>query len=77
MVASNAIGKNAFLDALKDGKSGIKRWEELEKLKIRSQIGGVPDLDSINLHDFLPRLFAEKMTNKGIIYACLAGLEAW
>jgi len=77
VVASNAIGKDAFLNALKEGKSGIKKWDELERLKIRSQIGGAPNLDSINLHDFLPRLFAEKMTNKGIIYACLAGLEAW
>ena len=77
VVASNAIGKDAFLKALKEGKSGIKKWNELEELKIRCQIGGVPDLDSINLHDFLPRLFAEKMTNKGIIYACLSGLEAW
>lgn len=77
VVASNAIGREAFLHALKAGKSGIKRWEESEKLNIRCQLGGVPDLGSIDLSDYLPRLFAEKMTNKGIIYACLSGLEAW
>ena len=77
VVASNAIGKDAFEKALREGRSGIKKWDELEELNIKCQLGGVPDIDSINLHDFLPRLFAEKMTNKGIIYACLSGLEAW
>ena len=77
VVASNGIGVENFHQALREGKSGIKKWDELEKLNIKCQIGGVPDLDSINLNDYLPRLFAEKMTNKGIIYACLSGLEAW
>jgi len=77
VVASNGIGKDAFMQALREGKSGIKRLEELKKVNIKCQIGGVPDLASINLNDFLPRLFVEKMTNRGIIYACLSGLEAW
>ncbi|MDE0470400.1 MAG: beta-ketoacyl-[acyl-carrier-protein] synthase family protein [Ekhidna sp.] len=77
VVASNGIGKDAFMQALKQGKSGIKRWDEFEKLNIKCQIGGVPDLDSIELNEYLPRIFADKLTNKGIIYGCLAGLEAW
>ncbi len=77
VVASNSIGVDEFHHALREGKSGIKKWDELEKLNVKCQIGGAPDLNSINLHDHLPRLFAEKMTNKGIIYACLSGLEAW
>lgn len=77
VVASNGIGAENFEKALRAGTSGIKHWEELDKLNLKCQIGGTPDLDSINLSDHLPRLFAEKMTNKGIIYACLAGLEAW
>ena len=77
VVASNAIGVDNFHQALREGKSGIRKWDEMERLKVKCQIGGVPDIDSINLHDYLPRLFAEKMTNKGIIYACLSGLEAW
>lgn len=77
MVASNAIGVENFKDALKAGKSGIRKWDELGELNLKCQIGGAPDLDSLELSDYLPRLFAEKLTNKGIIYACLAGLEAW
>lgn len=77
VVAANAIGTQSFEAALKAGKSGIKHWEELEELNFRCQIGGVPALDSINLKDHLPTLLATRLTNKGIIYACLAGLEAW
>ncbi len=77
VVASNAIGTADFLEALKQGKSGIKQWEELEKLNLRSQIGGQPNLSEVNLEEHLPRLLAAKLTNKGIIYACLAGVEAW
>ncbi len=77
VVASNAIGNEAFLEALKEGKSEIKKWEELERLNSRCQIGGIPRIDAINLNDYLPRIFAEKLSNKGVIYGCLSGLEAW
>jgi len=77
VVASNAIGTNAFLNALKEGKSGIQKWDELEKLNIKCQIGGVPDVSSIDLYDIFPKLFVDKMTNKGILYGCIAGMEAW
>ncbi len=77
VVASNAIGVPDFLEAIREGKSGIKHWEELEKLNLRSQIGGQPNLSEVNLEEHLPRLLAAKLTNKGIIYACLAGVEAW
>ncbi|MEM9896402.1 MAG: beta-ketoacyl-[acyl-carrier-protein] synthase family protein [Bacteroidota bacterium] len=77
VVASNAIGTEAFNKALMEGKSGIKFQPDSEKVNLKCQIGGTPDLSTINLHDYLPRLFADKMTNKGIIYACLAGMEAW
>jgi len=77
VVASNGIGVNNFENALRNGKSGIRHWDEMKELNLRCQIGGAPDIDSIDLSDHLPRLLAEKLTNKGIIYACLSGLEAW
>ena len=77
VVAANAIGVDNYEKALREGKSGIKYWEELEKINLKCQIGGTPDLASINLGDHLPRLLAEKITNKGILYAMLSGVEAW
>ncbi len=77
VVSANAIGVENYEKALREGKSGIKYWEELNQLNLKCQIGGAPDLSSINLGDHLPRLLAEKLTNKGILYAMLAGVEAW
>ncbi len=77
VVAPNAIGIKEYEKALRQGKSGIKHWEELERLNIRCQIGGAPDLSTIDLNKCLPRLYASKITNKGIIYGLLSGLEAW
>ena len=59
VVTSNAIGVPDYLEALKQGKSGIQHWEELDKLNLRSQIGGQPSLHEINLSDHLPRLLPE------------------
>ncbi|WP_436517807.1 beta-ketoacyl-[acyl-carrier-protein] synthase family protein [Ekhidna sp. To15] len=77
VVAANAIGVDNYEKALREGKSGIKHWEELDKINLKCQIGGAPDLSSITLGDHLPRLLAEKITNKGVLYAMLAGVEAW
>ena len=77
VVAANAIGVDNYEKALREGKSGIKHWPELEKINLKCQIGGAPDLASINLGDHLPRLLAEKITNKGVLYAMLSGVEAW
>lgn len=77
VVSANAIGVENFEQALREGKSGIRHWEELDKINLKCQIGGAPDLASVDLGDHLPRLLAEKITNKGILYAMLSGVEAW
>lgn len=77
VVTPNAIGVDQYEKALKEGKSGIRHWQELKDINLRCQIGGAPDIDSIVLSDRLPRLLAEKITNKGIIYGMLSGVEAW
>ncbi|MEM7298645.1 MAG: beta-ketoacyl synthase N-terminal-like domain-containing protein [Bacteroidota bacterium] len=77
VVAANAIGVENYEKALREGKSGIKHWQELDDINLKCQIGGAPDLSSIELGEHLPRLLAEKITNKGILYAMLSGVEAW
>lgn len=77
MVSANATGSQAFASALRLGKSGITFFKELQELNLRCAIGGAPDLESIDLLEQLPPFIATKVSNKGIIYACLSGLEAW
>jgi len=77
VVAPNGIGTQAFDYALQSGISGISQWEEFDDLNFRCQIGGKPDINQAYFEQKLPAYIAKKITNKGILYACLAGMEAW
>jgi len=77
VVASNGTGVDEFNKALRQGKSGIKKWETSEEKNLRCQIGGKPDITDEYKSGLLPRLLAAKLQNNAIIYGCLAGIEAW
>lgn len=77
VIAPNALGVPDFLDALQAGKSGIQYWEDLKALNFKCQIGGKPALTEKYKSENLPDFIAKKVGNNAIIYACLAGLEAW
>lgn len=76
VVAPNAIGVDEFAKALFDGKSGIKFWQESMDLNFRCQIGGEPALSAESLEKRLPLFYREGLSNKAILYACQAGMEA-
>jgi 3-oxoacyl-(acyl-carrier-protein) synthase len=77
VVAPNASGVNAFEQALREGKSGIRFFEGHKDLNMKCQIGGQPILTREYLEQYLPEFYIEKLRNHGVIYGCLAGLEAW
>ena len=77
VVACNGIGLAEFNNAISKGKSGITYWPEHEELGFRCLVGGSPTLTQSFLDDKLPAYIAKKITNQGILYACLAGIEAW
>jgi 3-oxoacyl-(acyl-carrier-protein) synthase len=77
VVAPNATGVDEFAKALYDGKSGITYHEESKELNFGCQIGGIPKLSSEYMSRFLPDIYLKTVKNSGIIYGCLAGLEAW
>ena len=76
VVAPNAIGIEEFEMALRQGKSGIKHYAESEELNFRCQIGGQPELSPDKMSEHLPPFYIEKINNKGILYGCMAGIEA-
>jgi 3-oxoacyl-(acyl-carrier-protein) synthase len=77
VVAPNAIGLEAFEEALRMGKSGIRHHRQLEELKFGCQIGGIPELsDSIQEQYFTP-LERRSLKASGIIYGVIAGVSAW
>lgn len=77
VVSPNGVGLENFNRALKAGESGIQHWEEFVDLNFRCQIGGKPAISDEYLAKKLPPYIARKVTNKAIVYACLAGIEAW
>ena len=44
VVSPNGNNVEEFESALRAGKSGIKRWDNLEKINFKGQIGGKPDI---------------------------------
>jgi len=77
VVAPNAVGKNNFATALRSMKSGIAFIPELAKYNLGCQIGGEPPLTDEYKQQNLPELLNKLLDNHGVIYGCLAGLEAW
>lgn len=77
VVAPNGTGVKEFKDALIQGKSGIKFWEDQKALNMRCQIGGRPTVTEEYKNQLLTEFFAQKLRSNSIIFGCLAGVEAW
>ena len=75
--SSIGTGVGAFNKALKKGVSGIKYHEILKEQNYRCHIGGLPLLDEEQIREFTSRYGLVKMKGSGIVYGCMAGLEAW
>jgi len=77
VVAPNALNVDEFRKALQEGKSGIKRYENLGEINFKCQLGGKPPVTQEYKDEHLPHFVAQKVKNNAVIYACLSGLEAW
>jgi len=77
VVSPNGVGLNDFEAAIKAGKSGIQHFEELEKLKFSCRIGGIPDVSGELKLKYLTPLQLRNFTSSGIVYGCIAGVDAW
>lgn len=77
VVAPNAIGLKNFLKAIKKGKSGIKFHKKLKDLKFSCCIGGVPNVSEEIKNKYLTPLQLKGFNSSGILYGCIAGMDAW
>ncbi|MEL6649924.1 MAG: beta-ketoacyl-[acyl-carrier-protein] synthase family protein [Bacteroidota bacterium] len=77
VVAPNAIGLDAFAEALRTGRSGVSHQAELERLKFACQVAGMPPLRPGMLEDYLPEVVRRSLKSTGVMYAVMAGMEAW
>ncbi len=77
VVAPNGVGVGTFLNAIRNGSSGIRFDPELERLKFSCQISGTPQISESMKEDYLTPLELRNFNSTGILYGVMAGMEAW
>ncbi len=77
VVAPNGVGLLNFENAIKAGKSGIRYFEELKAMNFSCCIGGIPEVSDALKLKYLSALQLRNFNSSGILYACMAGIDAW
>ena len=77
VVAPNAVGVDNFLEAIQKGKSGISFHQKLQDLKFSCCIGGIPTVSEELKSHYLSPLQLRGFNSAGILYGCIAGMDAW
>lgn len=77
VVSPNGVGLDAFTNAIKSGTSGIEFYEELKELGFSCCIGGIPKITEELKRDYLTELQLKNFKSSGILYGCMAGMDAW
>ena len=77
VAAPNGVGVADFHEAIRTGRSGIRHIERLQDLGFGCQVGGVPPVMEEQKERYLDPLILRQLNADGVLYGCLAGLEAW
>jgi 3-oxoacyl-(acyl-carrier-protein) synthase len=77
VVAPNGVGVSEFTYALKKGTSGITFHQELKDLNFSCQIGGIPKVTDDLKSEYFTDLQLRGFNSSGILYGCIAGIDAW
>ncbi len=77
VVAPNGVGIDAFTLALRNGYSGIRFFQQLKDLGFSCQIGGMPEISKELKRNYFSELELRGFDSSGILYGCIAGIDAW
>ena len=77
VVAPNAVGISDFTTALRHGTSGIIFNTILKDLNFSCQVGGIPDVSDELKSNYFTELQLRGFNSSGILYGCIAGIDAW
>ena len=77
VVAPNAVGLDNFLEAIQKGESGITFHQNLKDLNFSCCIGGIPEVSEELKSQYLTPLQLRGFNSSGILYGCMAGMDAW
>lgn len=75
--APEALQVNDLHQLLLANRSGVRHFPELAKLGFSCQIGGMPNLEAVELENYFSRPWLKGLNSKGLVYAALSGKEAW
>ena len=77
VVSPNGVGLDAFTKAIKKGESGITFHQQLADLNFSCCIGGTPNISKEKKLEYLTPLQLRGFNSSGILYGCMAGIDAW
>ena len=77
VTSPNAVGIPAFTQAIKNGVSGIRFFKALEDLHFSCCVGGIPTISEELKLQYLSPLQLKNFNSNGILYGCIAGIDAW
>jgi len=77
VVAPNGVGLEEFKKAITAGESGICYEEALKQLHFSCCIGGTPKVSEQMKLKYLSALMLRNFSSSGIMYGCMAGIDAW
>jgi len=77
VVAPNGVGLEDFSKAIREGTSGITYHEKLKELNFSCCIGGMPVIPEEKKQEYFTPLQLRGFKSHGIMYGCIAGIDAW
>ena len=77
VVSPNGVGIPDFLKSLQQGISGIEYYQQLKDKGFSCCIGGIPEVSDELKAAYLTPLQLRNFNSSGILYGCMAGMDAW
>lgn len=77
VVSPNGVGIADFTKSLRNGESGIQYYQELKDLNFSCCIGGIPPITEELRRQYFTPLQLRNFNSSGILYGCIAGIDAW
>jgi 3-oxoacyl-(acyl-carrier-protein) synthase len=77
VVSPNGLGVPAFLEAMRNGVSGIRHVPQYETLKFNCQVAGVPQFEWDRLRNYVSDVTFHGLQGRAIAYGIMAAVDAW
>lgn len=77
VVSPNGLGVPAFLEAIRNGVSGIRYVPQYEALKFNCQVAGIPQFEWDILKNYVSEVTFHGLQGQAIAYGLMAAVDAW